>query len=43
MLKIIGKLIGLIINIAVGYAICYFGWLPTIINWVKGLLSQLSV
>ncbi len=39
MFKIIGKISVFLAILALGYAICYYGWLPNIINWCKSLIK----
>lgn len=39
MFKIIGKIVRFIATLALGYAICYFGWLSIIVDWFKTLIG----
>ncbi len=38
MFKVLRFIIEFVATLALGYCMCYFGWLQTIINWVQGLI-----
>jgi hypothetical protein len=39
MYKFIGKVFNIAATLALGYTICYFDWLPGIIDWVKNIIQ----
>lgn len=39
MFKVIGKIFNFLLALALGYAICYFGWLPIIVDWFKNFIK----
>jgi len=39
MFKFLGILFGIILVGALGYAMCYFGWISMFIDWAKGLIG----
>lgn len=39
-MKIIGRILTAVIFLTIGYGICYFGWLPQIIDFFKGIFSK---
>lgn len=39
-MKIIGRIVTVIVLLVIGYLVCYLGWGPQIIDYLKGLFSK---